>query len=169
MSYSQMDHAAWVEANNIAGRQMYKKASRDSYGTAIGYHGAPEKLTAFHARVMDILGMVGGGIYNAPICWNSVDWDYGRGVSVLWKDWQSLATFDAGRLTMLVFLCHEARIRVQVEPAMKHLRLSFWQREATGCSATRHPNLDEAVAAFRKYLPEGHRIIYRAPDAEAAA
>jgi hypothetical protein len=48
------------------------------------------------------------------------------------------------------------------------MRLSFWQRTATGDMVARHPNLDEAVAAFREYLPADHRIIYREPEASPA-
>jgi hypothetical protein len=39
----------------------------------------------------------------------------------------------------------------------------FSQRMHEGWMAARHPNIDEALAAFREYLPENHRIIYRAP------
>jgi len=83
-----------------------------------------------------------------------------------------MATFDFVQLTMLVFLCHEARIRVQIEGVAPHrLRLSFWQRvskEENDNTACWHPNLDEAVAMFRKYLPADHRIVYRPSPAQSA-
>jgi hypothetical protein len=125
----------------------------------------PEELSDFQKRVVDIVGMVGGGIYNAPIS-QKVDWRYGySGVAFTWH--REMATFDFGQLTLLVFLCHEARIRCQIESAgPKLLRISFWQRKPTGDMAVRHPNLNEAVAAFREYLPAEHRIIYREPVAQ---
>lgn len=157
-TYQYMDHAAWMERQNAA--LNTRRGKRDAL--------LPEKLTPFQARVVDIVGMVGGGIYNAPICQpRSINWAYGgRGVSLTWD--RELASFDFNQLTLLVFLCHEARIRVEVISAgPKRLRLSFWQRvspEENGNMACYHPSLDEAVAWFRQYLPADHRIIYTKPD-----
>jgi hypothetical protein len=163
-SYQHMDHARWVESNNRAMNRIY--ASHKSYTPA------PETLTEFQARVTDILGMVFGGIYNAPISWKTAAWNYGGHDSVSVVAWAGggFSTYDFNKMTMLVFLCHEARIRAELDPAgPKRLRLSFWQRAADGEMHAQHPNLDEAVAAFRAYLPGDHRIIYRAPSAEEAA
>lgn len=154
MSYVRFDHAEWVERNNSAiNRQNARKH---------GYGPQPERLTPFQAKVADIIGMVFGGVYNAPITWERVDWKYGTGVSFALKHRDSLETWDFDRLTRFVFLCHEARIRGEIEGGGFHsLRLSFWPRTNSGTVWSRHPNLDEAVAAFREYLPADHRIIYR--------
>ena len=112
MSYNRMDHAKWVEQNNQAANQIYGKRK--------SYKPAPEKLSAFQAKVMDICGMVGGGIYNAPINWNKVSWGTGNnhiGMFVPWRDGR-MATFDFYPLTMLVLLCHEARIRCEICAAL---------------------------------------------------
>lgn len=152
-----MDHAAWVEQNNAAANQIY--AGRKSY------RARPEKLSEFQAKVMDICGMVGGGIYNAPINWDRVDWNCGGGVFVPWRDGR-MATFDFYPLTLLVLLCHEARIRGEITAKSNgHFELRFWQRKDVGGMAERHPSIDEAVAAFREYLPADHRVIYRRADA----
>jgi hypothetical protein len=154
MSYARMDHAGWMESNNRALNRVNAKRK--------GFQRVPEELTDFQKRVVDIVGMVGGGIYNAPIS-TKIDWKYSwNGVSFTWH--REMATWDFDQLTRLVFLCHEARIRCQIESAgPKLLRLTFWEREATGDMSVRHPNLDEAVRAFREYLPADHRIIYREP------
>lgn len=159
MSYQRMDHAGWVESNNTSLNRMYAKRKN--------WKPLPEKLSEFQAKVADILGMVGGGIYNATVSHGSIDWEYGfNGISAVWK-YPQFATWDFNQLTMLVFLCHEARIRCELGPAGPHmLRLSFWQRNATGDISTRHPNLDEAVAMFRKYLPADHRILYRETESK---
>lgn len=158
MSYNRMDHAKWVEQNNQAANQIYGKRK--------SYKPAPEKLSAFQAKVMDICGMVGGGIYNAPINWNKVSWGTGNnhiGMFVPWRDGR-MATFDFYPLTMLVLLCHEARIRCEIcAKAAGHFELSFFQRSHEGGMSSRHPSIDEAVAAFREYLPDDHRIRYHAP------
>lgn len=164
MSYARMDHAGWVEDNNAAANRFYAKRRN--------YRPAPEKLTLFQAKVMDILGMVGGGIYNAPINWDKVNWGAGTwhsGMFVPWRDGR-MATFDFYQLTNLVLLCHEARIRCEVRAkSAGNFELSFFQRSHEGGIAGRHPNIDEAVAAFREYLPADHRIIYCADALEGEA
>lgn len=164
MSYNRMDHAGWVEDNNAAANHIYRNRK--------AYRPAPEKLTEFQAKVMDILGMVGGGIYNAPINWDKVEWGSGirhSGIFVPWRDGR-MATFDFYPLTNLIFLCHEARIRCEImAKSAGNFQLSFFQRSHEGGMSERHPNLDEAVKAFREYLPADHRVIYRAPEMEQAA
>ncbi|WP_246524996.1 hypothetical protein [Sphingobium phenoxybenzoativorans] len=158
-----MDHAGWVEDNNRA----FNSVNRNRRS----FRPAPEKLTEFQAKVMDILGMVGGGIYNAPINWEKVSWGTGiwhSGIFVPWRDGR-MATFDFYPLTNLVFLCHEARIRCEIRAkAAGHFELSFFQRSHEGGMSERHPNLDEAVAAFREYLSPEHRVVYRQPEKVAA-
>ena len=145
MSYAQMDHAEWVESNNRAGKTYTRKPKRDAHGNVIGFAQAPEKLSAFQARVMDIVGITYGGIYNAPITWETFDWNCCGGISFVVGQSSGWATFDFNRLTMLVFLCHEARVRADISNAgPRHFRLGFWQRSHEGGMARRHPNLDEA-------------------------
>jgi hypothetical protein len=160
-TYQFMDHAGWMESNNVAANRNNAKRR--------AWRPLPETLNEFQRKVCDILGMVGGGIYNAPIAHDKIDWSYGRGVSVIWSG-GGLSTFDFGRMTMLVLLCHEARIRCDVSSAgPRMLRISFWQRTHEGSTPERHPNIDEAIALFREYLPADHRIIYRSPAACGAA
>jgi hypothetical protein len=160
MGYQNMDHASWVESNIAASKRVatnLKRRTKRSDNTK-GFSAAPDTLSEFQAKVFDILGMVGGGIYNAPIAWESIQWG-SIGISIPWD--QPLATWDFQQLTMLVFLCHEARIRCSIKPhGPRCLLLAFHQREAGDEFSRRHPNLDEAVAAFREYLPEQHRIIH---------
>lgn len=153
MSYQTMDHAKWLESENRALNRRNSKRKN--------WQPLPEDLSEFQAKVIDIVGMVGSGIYNAPICnADKIIWDFGNGVSLTW--FQELATWDFDQLSRLVFLCHTARIRCSVTAvAPRTMRLSFWQRKAAGDMAVRHPNLDEAVEAFKQYLPADHRIVYR--------
>lgn len=161
MSYVTMDHAAWVEDNIAAAKRMGARKRRKDARRGLEY--GPDKLSDFQAKVFDILGMVGGGIYNCPISWDTVDWNWGGGLSLLW-DSRGWSTFDFSNLTLLVFLCHEARIRCEIEPSMNRMRLSFNQRLAEGPTSRRHPDLGEALAWFRGYVPADHRVFYRAPE-----
>jgi len=170
MSYANMDHAEWVEMNNAAGKRQCvgRKPKRDRYGSLIGYAAAPEKLSEFQAKAMDILGITRGGIYNASIAWETVDWNCAGGLSLIWQG--GMSTFDFNALSRFVFLCHEARIRGDISPAgPRMLRITMTPRRHDGGYMRRHPNLDEAVAEFREYLPADHRIRYRAPGASADA
>lgn len=163
MSYATMDHAGWVENNVRLERKRFLEARRRKprKDTEKGYGAAPETLTPLQRKVFDILGMVGGGIYNAPIAWDAIVWRWGNGIAIPWRN--GMSTFDFRELTMLVLLCHEARIRCGIQPhGFKHLLLTFFQRGHEGGMSARHPNIDEAVADFRKYLPDAHPIIYQA-------
>lgn len=120
------------------------------------------KLTPFQRRVAEIVGIIGSNAYNAPVKWEKVDWEYGfGGVAVVWGNGH-LATYDFMPLTTLVFLCHDARMRVQIEPAgPRGLRLVFFQRRESGTIGQRHPNLDEAIAEHREWIPADHMLMYR--------
>lgn len=146
-----MDHAGWMEAQLSFSRKHRRKGDKP----------APEQLSEFQRRVVNIIGIVGCGIYNAPISApERIDWNWGGGVSMVWK--KDLGTFDFDALTRLVFLCHEARIRCDIATAGPvGLRLGFWQRRPEGSMAERHPNLEEAVAGFRTWFPADHQIAYR--------
>lgn len=169
MSYVEMDHAAWVRQNIAAVKRHRKPTAHERRRAAdgIGWFAAPDDLSPHQARIFDILGIVGGGIYNAPIVWETVDWQCGRGMSVVWRG--GFATFDFDRLTLLVFLCHEARIRCEIDPhAPRHVKLYLHPRTDAGGMAQRHPNLQEAVDLFRRTVPDNHPITFAAHLANTA-
>ncbi len=164
MSYVNMDHAAWVESRNASVRK-HGKPKKDKHGRLRGYHTAPEKLNRFQARAMDICGMVFGGIYNAPISWDLVEWSPSAVHLPLRHG--DMATWDYGNLSSLVFnlsslvfLCHEARIRGNLSVHGRGWMLSFHVRSHEGRMAERHPDLAEAVADMAAYLPADHRVRY---------
>jgi hypothetical protein len=62
----------------------------------------------------------------------------------------SLATFDGDQLTQLVVRCHDACVRLEVEPLnAKMLRLIFSRRDRVGHRHERHPSLADAIAHVR--------------------
>ena len=159
-TYEYTDHAEAMERTIAAVKHLFEgKHVRPKYPM-------PDVLSGFQRRVCDILGMVAGGISHAPIPDpDRIDWNSGwGGLSVPWGN-TDLATFDYGQLTLFVFLCHEARIRFAIRPnGPRGFLLQFSPRVPEGDMALRHPNLDEAVAAFRRYLPADHRIVYKPPE-----
>jgi len=152
-SYVNLDHAAWMQKEIDIKRHIKRK----------GWEKLPEKLSEFQKRVCNIIGIVGSGIYNAPISIDSIDWNYGSGIAMNWK--REMATWDFNQLTMLVFLCHEARIRCSLEgTGPGQLKVAFWQRKEDGNMAVRHPNLDEAVAEFREWFKPVSQVNFRVED-----
>lgn len=120
------------------------------------------QLTPFQARCAEIIGLISSGAHNAPVKWEKVEWEWGhKGVAALWNR-GCLSTFDFCALTSLVFLCHEARIRLEITPASPQaLRLVFFQRAAEGRISARHPNLSEAVADHLAWLPHDSPLIWK--------
>lgn len=65
-----------------------------------------------------------------------------------------LSTFDFDALTRLVFLAHDDCIRVAIRPCNpQNLTLVFHGRQRTGDISQRHPELEDAVAAWRAKHP----------------
>lgn len=102
------------------------------------------------ATVADLLGVVYGGIYNAPINHRKVAWTDPEWIEV--AAYGSLDTYDGNRLTKLVLLAHALCVRVEVNPCnMRYLKLCFSPRLRDGGTWKRHPTIDQAVAEFRRY------------------
>lgn len=162
-----MDHAGWVQSR-IAHMKPRKptKRERDAAAEHKGWLAAPDQLNAFQRRAFDILGIVGGGIYNCPIAWRALVW---APCFIVAPWYHSLATWDFGALTRLVLLCHDARIRADVSPCnRRYLHVSLHQRAAEGCVSVRHPSLTEAVTGQRSEISEQHTIYFQPPVVEAA-
>ena len=81
-----------------------------------------------------------------------------------------MGTFDNTSLTNLVFLCHEARIRGCIVPrTFRHVEIMLSERKAEGLMHDRHPNLDEAIAAWRENFSSDHSIAFKEAAPIAAA
>lgn len=165
MSYVDYDHAEWVEWTGAAVKRRGGKLRRDRYGEAMGWEAMPEKLTPFQRRVMHILGVSLGGIYNAPITWKSVRWGDDERYPFMLVPVRHgfLATYDFNQLTMLVLCCHQARIRLEIRAhgGFGGLALHFSQRLRHADSVSGfHPNIAEMVAQFRAYVPADHPLTY---------
>lgn len=168
MSYVNMDHAAWVQSSINGGKSHLTKSQiRKAKEHSRGWAAAPDELNDFQKRAFNLLGIVGSGIYNAPIAWDSVYW---RPKTIIVSWYKGLGTWDFMELTRFVFLCHEARIRGYIGPlAPRYLEIHLSERAAAGMMQERHPGLQEAVNAWRDEFPADHSIVYRAvTEGEAA-
>jgi hypothetical protein len=164
MSYVNYDHAGWVQTQ-IECVKRQKPTAREARAAREhkGWYAAPDALNPFQRRAFDILGIVGNGIYNCPISWDNVHWAPNY-IVVSWRG--CFATWDFQGLTRFVFLCHEARIRGELSPSGPgRVEVALHERVADGDISRRHPNLTEAIDAFRQEMPVKHPIMYREPEA----
>ncbi|WWT39828.1 hypothetical protein [Microcystis phage Mwe-JY25] len=159
MSYDWMDHAQWVEDSARAFKMRAPTArERRQMKDRRGWHAAPEHLNPFQRRAVTILGVIGGGIYNAPINWDSMLWQ----PTYLVLTWRgSLSTVDFCRLSWGVFLAHDAAIRLEISPAMKDLQICLherWPSQPGDHFNTGHPTLENAFLAHRERFPPHHHV-----------
>lgn len=111
--------------------------------------GAKKPVSEFGKAVASILGRVWRGIYHLESVLKS-DWSSERMIEVL--VFGSLDSFDFDYLSSLVILCHDACIRVEVNPCNFHyLKLRFHPRKGrNGGMSQRHPTIDEAINSARR-------------------
>lgn len=168
MGYDNMDHGGWVQDQIdavrgavISGRRKWTAKDLRAKGAGKGWAAAPIQLNDFQHRAFRILGIAGGGIYNAPISWDGLSW----GVKFIYVPWaHELATFDFQALSSMVFLAHDAAIRVAIQPhTPRHLLIGLFERVPTSTPGdlrmtVRHPTLKGAVEAHRERFPFDHPI-----------
>ena len=116
------------------------------------WSGIPQnKQTDFTRRAIGLLVQgFGTGVYNLPINWKRVDWQYGRGVSFTIRA-SGWATYDFNQLTRLVIAAHDECIRVEINPhTFRHLKINMWPRAGRdGRMYERHPTIEDAISDFR--------------------
>ncbi|MEN6610904.1 MAG: hypothetical protein ABFC24_08675, partial [Methanoregulaceae archaeon] len=66
-------------------------------------------------NVANILGYVGGGLYNCPIDIRKIDWTNTFCIRVYWRRY--LCNFDDFSLSRLWVLCHRNMVRVEIDAA----------------------------------------------------
>lgn len=158
--YLYYDHAGWLE-DQIAATKRHKPTKREETAAKErkGWYAAPDKLNHFQRRAINLIGIVGGGIYNCPIGWQSVIW-WPKQIIFSWEG-NGFGTWDYLNMTTFTLLCHKARIRGYIGPCnQRYLKIFLSERSDQGCSATRHPSLDQALADFNRWYPHEHMITY---------
>jgi len=103
-NYAHDGHVDWLRAN---------------------YDIKPSKLGI---EVANVLGLVGCGLYNAPINHKKIDWKNERMIDVVWG--QDLSNWDFCNLSVLLVECHRRMLRVTIMPCnFNYLKLRFFLRE----------------------------------------
>jgi hypothetical protein len=122
MSYAHNDHYKWIES---------------CYDL---------KCSPLGKEVANILGYVGGGIYNAPFATEKVNWTGEYSIIVNWNS--SLSNWDFPQLTKLVIECHRRMIRVCISPNMRSIKMIFHKRNTRDKEAgisQRMPDIEEMI------------------------
>lgn len=105
-----------------------------------------------HGRnVAQILGIVFGGLYHIMTKIEKVQWHHERAIEIKFG-YTNMSTWDYDRLTRLVILCHDACIRLEIEPhTFNSLRFWFHRRDGReGDTSRRHPTIEQAIERARK-------------------
>ena len=103
--YAHLNHAKWLEG-----------------------HLRGVTISPIGKKVANLLGYVGGGLYNCPVKLNKVDWSHDFVITIVWSG--TMANWDGFALTRLWVLCARLGLRVEIDAAAPgRLEISFWQRE----------------------------------------
>jgi len=106
-------------------------------------------------EVANVLGLVGSGLYNCPVRFESTDWSDPRCIEVNWGG--ELANWDFPGLSILWAECHRRLLRVNIAPGSpRTLKLVFHQRETReGPSPVRMPSAREMLTMVERMHGEG--------------
>jgi len=110
-------------------------------------------MSPFGIIVASILGSTYLGIYHLPTSiLKKVDWTNDGLIEISMRG--ELSSWDFNRLTALIVMCHDACVRLSIEPCNpQYVRLRFWPRDGrTGGTSERHPRLEEHVDMIRTRL-----------------
>lgn len=113
--------------------------------------GTKKPVGEFGKAVATIIGRAWKGIYHLESVLKS-DWSDERRIEVL--VYGGLSTFDFDHLSILVILCHDACIRLEVNPCnFSNIKLVFYARmEREGSISCRVPTIDDAIEMARRGL-----------------
>lgn len=108
------------------------------------------EMSPFGELVADILGVAFLGIYHVDVkALERAEWNDNYRIAVS-LGWVSLATWDFATLSMLVVICHDAAVRLSIEPCnFRYVRVVFHPRTREGDVSAGHPTLEENARRIR--------------------
>jgi hypothetical protein len=136
----------------------WRYANFDHAGWLAGALGRPvDELTPLARKVAIIIGIAGGGIYNAPCGPTRMKWD-GPWIEANW--YGDLSTFDYSALTVMVLLCHEARVRLSIKASgPRRIKLIFSERrDCAEDTSAHHPSIDDVIVDMLESIGRDHPI-----------
>ena len=113
----------------------------------------PQTVSDLGAQVAAVISALVVGLHH----WDTnalrrVDWSNKHHVELITD--LPLATWDGDALTRLVFLAHDATLRLAIQPASpQYIRLLFHPRKREGSLFERHPTIEDALAQWRTRHP----------------
>lgn len=115
--------------------------------------------SALGELVANILGYVGGGLYNCPIDLRKVDWTRQTFIEVVWSG--DLTNWDDSSLSRLWVLCHRNMVRIQIGATVTE---SFERNDYGGEPIVSHT--PELLLGFHKRETREGSLMDRLPDCE---
>ena len=128
MSYAHNEHYKWIEQNyNIKCSELGKEVS-------------------------NIIGFVGGGIYNSPVNHKKTDYTNPYFIEIIWRG--SFSNYDFAKLTYLLIECFDRMIRIDIRPhSFSYLKLLFHKRKTRDFNAgmsKRLPTIEHMIKRQRE-------------------
>lgn len=114
----------------------------------------PPSISPLGVAVADLLYDFHHGLHHAdPKQLAKIDW--GHDHHILYLYYGGLATFDSDRLTLLVMLAFDYRLRLELDAkAHGYIEMMFHLRPSrTGGMWERLPTLEDHITLLRKYHP----------------
>jgi len=111
------------------------------------------KVSDKGARCAEFVYQFYCGWHHFPHDVKKIDWS--AGYIAFTHKWHALSTFDSNALTSLVLMAHDYAIRVEVEPAMRYLRIVLHPRDIAAIAGgwCGHPTMENALAKWRERNP----------------
>lgn len=120
-----------------------------SYAAQLRKYGI--ELSEAGARCAELMGEFYHGLHHFPTGDSGLRKLNWKGQFIEYTTHEIFSSFDSSGLTRLVLLAHKHCIRVEIQPAMRYLRVALYprKREST-CVMSRHPDLDELSRNIEK-------------------
>jgi hypothetical protein len=114
-----------------------------------------QPMSPLGEKVADILGQAFRGIYHISKDIRRADLTPNDYIEMTFMAYGGvLSTFDGAELTYLVVLCHDAGVRLEIEPCNpRYLKLCFSRRRSrTGSMSHRMPTIEDHVKFIHEKL-----------------
>jgi hypothetical protein len=112
------------------------------------------QMSPLGRTVADLLGQWAAGLYHLTTCsLKKVKWSDTDMIRITVPP-TLLATVDPCGLTVLVVLCHDRCVRMEIrgKSSWGFVELRFWQRKREGGFSERHPTIEAAIKDIREAL-----------------
>ena len=108
------------------------------------------EISELGIKVLRFCSIIFGGLHNTPEnTLRKTDWSNSHHIDI--TSFYSFSTIDDNKLTMLVLLAHDFKVRIEIQPCnFRYFRILFHQRKRDGMLHERHPTMEQVLKEWRK-------------------